>query len=103
MECAESRGSVSTLAGPSQPTLHKCLDERRVHRIDTRRELSCSTPETAKPHLIEVASGLLPFEDIPEALGFRQGKHLAEAEAALGGTSPEPESPTPADPTPAQV
>jgi hypothetical protein len=44
------------------------LAERRVNRINTRREFFYATPEEVKAHLLEVAGELLSFEDTPEAL-----------------------------------
>jgi hypothetical protein len=49
---------------------------------------STPLPEEVKSHLLEVAGELLSFEDVPEALEFRQSKNLAEAEAAQAGRSP---------------
>jgi hypothetical protein len=78
-----SKDAVGIEAG-----LHQRLAERRVNRINTRREFFYATPDEVKSHLLEVAGELLSFEDVPEALEFRQSKNLAEAEAAAAGPSP---------------
>lgn len=71
-----------------EANLHQRLADRRVNRINTRREFFYATPEEVKSHLLEVAGELLSFEDVPEALEFRQSKNLAEAEAVQAGPSP---------------
>lgn len=68
-----------------EASLHQRLAERRVNRINTRREFFYATPEEVKAHLLEVAGELLSFEDTPEALEYRQSQNLArEASAAEG-------------------
>jgi len=68
-----------------EASLHQRLAERRVNRINTRREFFYATPEEVKAHLLEVAGELLSFEDTPEALEYRQSQNLArEASPASG-------------------
>ena len=46
-----------------EASLHQRLADRRVNRINTRREFFYATPEEVKAHLVEVAGELLSFED----------------------------------------
>lgn len=66
-----------------EASLHERLADRRVNRINTRREFFYATPEEVKSHLLDVAGELLSFEDLPEALEYRQSRNLAE------GVSPD--------------
>lgn len=70
-----------------EASLHQRLAERRVNRVNTRREFFYATPEEVKAHLLEVAGELLSFEDTPEALEYRQSQNLARE------TSPAEEPP----------
>ena len=65
--------------------MHQRLAERRVNRINTRREFFYATPEEVKAHLLEVAGELLSFEDTPEALEYRQSQNLARETSAADG------------------
>jgi hypothetical protein len=65
-----------------EASLHQRLAERRVNRINTRREFFYATPEEVKAHLLDVAGELLPFEDTPEALEYRQSQNLAKDESS---------------------
>lgn len=79
-----------------EASLHQRLAERRVNRVNTRREFFYATPEEVKAHLLEVAGELLSFEDTPEALEYRQSQNLAretsaEEEPPLAGeAAPDP-------------
>ena len=70
-----------------EASLHERLAERRVNRINTRREFFYVTPEEVKSHLLEVAGELLSFEDVPEALEYRQSQNLAKGVSADGSPS----------------
>jgi hypothetical protein len=65
-----------------EQALHERLADRRVNRINTRREFFYATPEEVKTHLLDVAGELLSFEETPEALEYRQSLNLAADEAA---------------------
>lgn len=67
-----------------EASLHERLADRRVNRINTRREFFYATPEEVKSHLLEVAGELLSFEDVPEALEYRQSQNLAKGVSADG-------------------
>lgn len=75
-----SKDAVGIEAG-----LHERLAERRVNRVNTRREFFYATPEEVKAHLLEVAGELLSFEDTPEALEYRQSQNLARETSAVDG------------------
>jgi hypothetical protein len=53
--------------------LHARLADRRVNRINLRREFFYASPAEVKLHLQDLAGELLQYEEIPEALEFRQG------------------------------
>jgi chromosome segregation ATPase len=55
--------------------LHQRLADRRVNQVNLRREFFYATPAEVKLHLRELAGELLQYEEVPEALEFRQGKH----------------------------
>lgn len=67
-----------------EASLHQRLANRRVNRVNTRREFFYATPEEVKAHLLDVAGELLSFEEEPEALEYHQSRNLAEAESAQG-------------------
>lgn len=63
--------------------MHKRLAEKRVNRINTRREFFNCSPTEAKAHLSELAGELLEFTDAPEALEWRQSaQHNSQPGAA---------------------
>ncbi len=66
-----------------ETSLHQRLSDRRVNRINSRREFFYATPEEVKAHLLDVAGDLLSYEDIPEALEYRQSQNLAREESAI--------------------
>jgi hypothetical protein len=80
-----SKDAVGIEAG-----LHQRLVDRRVNRINTRREFFYATPEEVKAHLLEVAGDILSYEETPEALEYRQSRNLAEE--SLDSDSPPPET-----------
>jgi Domain of unknown function (DUF4041)/T5orf172 domain len=65
-----------------EASLHQRLADRRVNRINTRREFFYATPEEVKAHLLDAAGELLSFEDTPEALEYRQSQNLAKDESS---------------------
>jgi len=58
--------------------LHKLMEDRRVNRVNLRREFFYATPEEVKAHLVEVAGDILTFIDTPEAVEFHQSRQFAE-------------------------
>jgi hypothetical protein len=54
--------------------LHRRLADRRVNKVNMRREFFHATPTEVKEHLLEVAGELLSFEEMPEALEFHQSQ-----------------------------
>jgi hypothetical protein len=59
-----------------ETTLHKRLAERRVNRVNNRREFFYATPHEIKLELLDLAGDLLNYEETPEALEFRQSQTL---------------------------
>lgn len=52
--------------------MHERLADVRVNIVNRRREFFRATPLEAKAHLGELAGELLQFEEVPEALEYRQ-------------------------------
>lgn len=52
--------------------MHDRLAARRVNLVNQRREFFRVTPLEAKTHLAELAGELLQFQDVPEALEYRE-------------------------------
>ncbi|WP_244298474.1 GIY-YIG nuclease family protein [Micromonospora cremea] len=52
--------------------MHTCLADRRVNLVNQRREFFRVTPKEAKTHLLDLAGSLLQYEELPEALEYRQ-------------------------------
>lgn len=52
--------------------MHRRLADRRVNRINLRREFFYATPAEARDHLADLAGELLTFEETPQALEYHQ-------------------------------
>lgn len=61
--------------------LHERLADRRINRVNLRREFFRATPQEVKEQLLDLAGDLLEFTDVPEALEYRQSVTLAEETA----------------------
>lgn len=61
--------------------LHRRLADRRVNRVNRRREFFYATPAEVKQHLLELTGSLLEYEEVPEALEYRQSRQMADSEA----------------------
>jgi len=57
-----------------ETAMHERLGETRVNLVNRRREFFNATPSETKAHLAELAGELLEFEDVAEALEFRQSE-----------------------------
>ncbi len=57
--------------------LHERLADHRVNRVNVRREFFYTTPPEVKAHLADLTGELLTFEELPEALEYRQSVNLA--------------------------
>jgi seryl-tRNA synthetase len=55
-----------------ESSMHDRLAERRVNLVNPRREFFRATPQEAKLHLADLAGELLQFQDVPEALEYRE-------------------------------
>ena len=60
--------------------MHACLSERRVNRVNQRREFFYATPHEVKEHLLALTGDLLQYDEMPEALEYHQS--LAQNETA---------------------
>jgi hypothetical protein len=67
-----------------ETSLHRRLAERRVNRVNLRREFFYATPEEVRAHLVELTGELLQYDDFAEAVEFRQSQGQAEV---VGGAS----------------
>jgi hypothetical protein len=59
--------------------MHERLSGVRVNTVNLRREFFRATPLEVKDHLAELAGELLQFEDVPEALEYRQCRASAQS------------------------
>ncbi|HXU33573.1 MAG TPA: DUF4041 domain-containing protein [Thermoanaerobaculia bacterium] len=64
-----------------ETAMHERLAGVRVNIVNRRREFFRATPLETKAHLADLAGELLQFQDLPEALEYRQGLTRAEATA----------------------
>ena len=64
-----------------ETALHTRLAEQRVNLVNQRREFFRATPLQAKAHLAELAGELLQFQDVPEALEYRESVSRAQKPA----------------------
>lgn len=59
--------------------MHQRLADKRVNRVNLRREFFYATPAEARNHLAELAGELLTFEESPEAIEFYQSMNIEPA------------------------
>jgi len=52
--------------------VHQQLEHRRVNSVNKRREFFSVTPSEVKELLAALAGDLLQFQEVPEALEYRQ-------------------------------
>jgi hypothetical protein len=64
--------------------MHERLADKRVNRVNLRREFFFATPMEAKEHLLALTGNLLEFTELPEALEYHQSRN--------GDPNPERES-----------
>jgi hypothetical protein len=69
-----------------EASLHDRLADRRVNRINLRREFFYAKPDEVKAHLLDVAGELLSFEENAEALEYRQSVNIADGAASEVGS-----------------
>jgi hypothetical protein len=62
-----------------EAAMHERLAESRVNLVNRRREFFRATALEARAHLAELAGELLQFQDVPEALEYRQGLTRAQS------------------------
>jgi hypothetical protein len=62
--------------------LHQRLAEKRVNRVNMRREFFYATPAEVKAQLLEVAGDILEYEETPEAVEYHQSQNVAAAAPA---------------------
>lgn len=60
-----------------EAAMHQRLADRRVNRVNLRREFFYATPHQALGHLRDLAGDVLSFEEVPEALEYRQSRTLS--------------------------
>jgi|GEM_PF-5235228 len=52
--------------------MHTCLTDRRVNRVNQRREFFYATPHQVKEHLLALTGDLQQYDEMPEALEYHQ-------------------------------
>lgn len=62
--------------------MHERLADARVNLVNRRREFFRATPTEVKAHLSELAGELLEFQEVPEAIEYRQCQKLLAASIA---------------------
>lgn len=67
-----------------ETTMHHRLAHTRVNQINLRREFFRVTPEEAKRHLAELAGDILQFQDVPEAIEYRESLQKMKQYASEG-------------------
>ena len=73
--------------------LHERFADRRVNRVNNRREFFYATPQEVKEQLLDLTGELLNYEEPPEALEFRQSQtiqqqaHASEETVTVVGAS----------------
>jgi hypothetical protein len=77
--------------------LHEVFAEHRVNRVNNRREFFYATPSEAKAALLELTGELLNYEDIPEALEYRQSQSLSQDRQSLDHPAPPASAPPAVD------
>lgn len=78
-----------------ETAMHQRLADRRVNRVNQRREFFQATPLEAKMHLAELTGELLQFQDVPEALEYRESlsqSQRSEASKLLADNQAQGES-----------
>lgn len=63
-----------------ETALHQAFADRKVNRVNSRREFFYATPLEVKEKLAEIQGDLLEFVEIPEAEQFRASQSMAELE-----------------------
>lgn len=55
--------------------LHRRFDDRRVNRVNGRKEFFYATPRDVKEHLMELAGEILTYDENAEAIEYHQSAH----------------------------
>jgi Domain of unknown function (DUF4041)/T5orf172 domain len=74
--------------------MHQLLVDRRVNRVNSRREFFYATPAEAEQHLKTLAGEILEFIELPEALEYRQSETERERAAGSQGRHHAPAAET---------
>jgi hypothetical protein len=56
--------------------MHARLADRRVNKVNMRREFFYVTPAEAKRHLLELTGELVQYEELAQALEYRQSREF---------------------------
>lgn len=68
--------------------LHERLADRRVNRVNLRREFFYATPPEVKEHLAELAGELLTYEEMAEALEYHQSVNQIPSSTSASDAGP---------------
>ncbi|HEY5046263.1 MAG TPA: DUF4041 domain-containing protein [Solirubrobacteraceae bacterium] len=80
--------------------MHARLADRRVNRVNKRREFFYATPGEVKAHLVSLSVDLLEYTEVPEAVEYRQSVNEAVAageQASAGMQVPTSEEAAPSE------
>lgn len=72
-----------------ETALHQRMADRRVNRVNLRREFFYATPLEVKAHLAELTGELLEFTEVHEAIEYHQSRTAAEGVAETDAAPPE--------------
>jgi hypothetical protein len=64
-----------------ETAMHERMAPLRVNTVNRRREFFHATPLEVKAHLAELAGELLQFQDVPDALEYRQCMATSQGQA----------------------
>ena len=73
-----------------ETALHDRLSELRVNIVNRRREFFHATPLEVKAHMAELAGEMLEFQELPEALEYRQSLRGIRAQEERSTTAAVP-------------
>ncbi len=60
-----------------EQAMHAKLADKRVNRVNLRREFFYATPGEVRAHLLELDGSILEYEEVPEAVEFHQSTNAA--------------------------
>lgn len=68
-----------------EQAMHEKLADKRVNRVNLRREFFYATPAEVRAHLLELDGSILEYEEVPEAVEFHQSANAAASMIGRAG------------------